>query len=233
MRNIKTIWRDNTMPPTNYIWMRTNMRNELLGVYEWLNGHWHRIKFDGSGDYYTKQEVDYLLQWTEQEIIRKLVEGEYEIDDWIIDDELSLESENAVQNKVITAELQNKIDRSEFNELIENIPGLSGIKYGTTEHWNSLEGYIPKEGEVIIYSDHSIKVVDGKIVNIPAIKIGSGNAYVQDLAFINEELADTLWDHILNTTIHVTARDKIRWNNKLNVNDDSAVVQEVLILNRN
>jgi hypothetical protein len=38
MLNMKTIWRDNTMPPTNYIWMRTNMRHELIGVYEWLNG---------------------------------------------------------------------------------------------------------------------------------------------------------------------------------------------------
>lgn len=66
------------MPPTNYIWMRTNIKHELIGVYEWLNGEWHRIKFGGDSDYkdvYSKTEIDYLLQWTEQEILRKLIEG--------------------------------------------------------------------------------------------------------------------------------------------------------------
>ena len=49
------------MPPTNYIWMRTNMNDELIGVYEWLNGAWHRLKFGSDSDYrdvYSKTEVD-------------------------------------------------------------------------------------------------------------------------------------------------------------------------------
>ena len=66
-------------------------------------------------DYYTKTEVDTLLQYTEQEIIRKLANGEYEIDFNItIDDHLSLESENPVQNKVVTEELNKKLDKVEF-----------------------------------------------------------------------------------------------------------------------
>ena len=221
------------MPPTNYVWMRTNMRNELLGVYEWLNGHWHRIKFDGGGNYYTKEEIDYLLQWTEQEIVQKLIDGEYEIDGLIIDDELSLESEHAVQNKVITAELNNKVDKSEFDEIVNNISELTGIKYGSTEYWNSQIGYIPKAGEIIIYSDYATKVVDGLIVRVPKVKIGSGNGYVQDLAFVNDDLSDALLSHINNTTVHVTDAEKTRWNRKLNVNDDSEVVNENLIFIRN
>jgi hypothetical protein len=38
MPTIKKIWRDNTMPPTNYVWMRTNLKGELIGVYEWYEG---------------------------------------------------------------------------------------------------------------------------------------------------------------------------------------------------
>ena len=236
MRNIKTIWRDNTMPPTNYIWMRTNMQNELIGVYEWLNGEWHRIKFGGDTDYkdvYSKTEIDYLLQWTEQEILRKLIEGEYEISGLIIDDELSLESTNAVQNKVVTAELQNKVDKSEFDAFKDTIPGLAGISYGNTEYWNSQPAYIPKQGEIIIYSDYQTKEVDGQIINIPGIKIGSGNAYVKDLVFVGDDLADALYSHIMDTAIHVTPRDKDFWNNKLNVDDDAEVINESLIFNRN
>jgi hypothetical protein len=45
-------------------------------------------------------------------------------------------------------------------------------------------------------------------VNIPAIKIGSGNAYVQDLMFLNQDLSDALYDHILNNEIHVSQQEK-------------------------
>ena len=87
MRNTKKIWRDNTMPPTNYIWMRVNLRNELIGVYEWLNGHWYKININSGGcDSYSKTEVDLLLEYTEQEIVRKIIAGEYDIGNIAVDD---------------------------------------------------------------------------------------------------------------------------------------------------
>jgi hypothetical protein len=224
------------MPPTNYIWMRTNMNDELIGVYEWLNGAWHRIKFGGDSDYrdvYSKTEVDYLLQWTEQEIIRKLLEGEYVIEDFIIDDCLSEESKNAVQNKVITAELQGKLDKTEFDAFKENIPSLAGISYGDREYWNNQIGYVPKAGEIIIYSDYKTKEVDGQTVAIPGVKIGQSSGYVQDLPFVGEDLADTIWNHILDTMMHVTPQEKHRWNNKLNVDDYAEVINGSLTFNRN
>lgn len=232
MRNIKKVWRDNTMPPTNYIWMKTNMNNELIGVYEWLNGQWHRIKIGGdSTDTYTKEEIDYLLQYTEQEIVRKLIEGDYGID-LTIDDALSTESEHAVQNKVVTAELMKKVDQEEFDALVASLPDITGIKCDTKENWAN-STYIPQKGEIIIYSNYKTEEVDGQTVNIPAIKIGSGNAYVQDLMFLNQDLSDALYDHIQNTTIHVSQAEKDFWNNKLNVDDGNEVIDEVLIFNRN
>ena len=184
-------------------------------------------------DVYSKTEVDYLLQWTEQEIVRKLIEGEYEIDGWVIDDELSLESELAVQNKVVTAELQKKLDKTEFDAFKDTIPGLAGINYGDTQYWNGRTGYVPEQGAIIIYSDYKHKVVDGQIVDVPGIKIGNGNAYVQDLAFIGDDLANVLYSHIMDTAIHITPQERDFWNNKLNVDDNAEVVSNTLIFNRN
>ena len=78
MAIIKKIWRDNTMPKTNYIWMKTNLKDELIGIYEWYNGEWRPIHPGGS-DTYTREEIDMLLSLTEQEIAEKLANGEYEI----------------------------------------------------------------------------------------------------------------------------------------------------------
>ena len=103
----------------------------------------------------------------------------------------------------------------------------------TTEEWNNASGYIPEKGEVIIYSDYSSQTVDGVSIPVPAIKIGSGNGYVQDLAFVGANETELLLEHIHNMDIHTTAAQKAFWNNKLNVNDSSEVVGEVLIFNRN
>lgn len=234
MLNSKTIWRDNTMPPTNYIWMRTNMKNQLIGVYEWLNGRWRRIKIsDGGCDTYSRSEIDYLLEYTEQEIIRKINDGEYQITGITIDDEIDATSSNPVENRVIAEALSDKVDQATLDALKDDIPHLAGIEYGTTDYWNNKTGYIPKEGELIIYSDYSTIVKEGQTINIPRIKIGSGNSYVQDLAFLDEDLSSALYSHILDTAIHVSAGDKDRWNNKLNVDDNYEVSEETLIFNRN
>lgn len=106
------------MPPTNYIWMRTNLNRELIGVYKWINGAWYRILLNDSGsdNVYSKEEVDLLLEFTEQQIIEKIINGEYDIGCSItIDDALSFESTNPVENRVITAELAKKLDKAEFD----------------------------------------------------------------------------------------------------------------------
>lgn len=120
------------------------------------------------------------------------------------------------------------------------------VKRDTTENWNRALGFIPMLGEVIIYTDYQTKTYTveeygeqvTKTVNIPGIKIGTGNAYVQDLAFADEDLRDTLMAHINNADLHTTLAEKLFWNNKINI-DDSYDIQheeledETLILNRN
>lgn len=107
------------------------------------------------------------------------------------------------------------------------------IKYGTTEYWNSQTGFVPDEGEIIIYTDKGTKVVDGETVYVPGIKVGSGNGYVQDLAFVDDDIADGLLAHASNTSIHVSELEKTIWNNKINVTDNQETIGETLIFNRN
>lgn len=119
-------------------------------------------------------------------------------------------------------------------------------KHDTTANWNNAIGFIPMPGEIIIYDDYQVKTwqveeygeVVTKTKNIPGIKIGTGNAYVQDLGFVDEDLRDTIMAHINNTNIHTTLSEKLFWNNKVNVDDayeqiHDELEDETLVITRN
>ena len=120
------------------------------------------------------------------------------------------------------------------------------LKRDTTQHWNQAVDFIPLLGEVIVYEDYEIKTYTvqengrtvTKTIQIPNIKIGTGNAYVQDLAFVDEKTRDLLLDHIQDQNVHVNAEEKAFWNDKINVDDMYELVHgeledETLVLTRN
>lgn len=92
---------------------------------------------------------------------------------------------------------------------------LSIISEGTTEDWNSHPEFIPKKGQLIVYTDYS---EDG-----PGLKIGDGLAYVVDLPFISgattsgeiDELRQMLLQHIANNVVHITAQERDSWDSKV------------------
>ena len=108
--------------------------------------------------------------------------------------------------------------------------------HDTTAKWNSNLEFVPKKGEIVIYTDYGRKMVDGVEYLVPAIKIGDGLAYLVDLPFVGESDRDaimkTITDHINNNVVHITAQERARWNNKL---DDAAYLSddESLIIKRN
>ena len=101
----------------------------------------------------------------------------------------------------------------------------------TTANWNSQIGYIPGKGDIIVYTDKAQTTISGQTVNVPGIKVGSGNAYVQDLAFVADDVIDMIYSHATDVDKHVSAADRTFWNNKLNTTD--VVIDETLVLNRN
>lgn len=144
------------------------------------------------------------------------------------------------------AELLNQVaEKTIYNEATRQVSGLmspedkakldalKNVEIGTTDFWNSCRGYIPEKGQIIIYSDYSTIVKNGETIDVPGIKIGSGNGYVQDLAFLGEDVAENLWLHINNRIIHITQGERDFWNNKLNVKDTQEVIEESLVFNRN
>jgi hypothetical protein len=120
------------------------------------------------------------------------------------------------------------------------------IKHDTTANWDRASGFIPLAGEIIVYDDYETKTYTveeygeevEKTVNIPNIKIGTGNAFVQDLAFVDSKTKETLMEHINNLDVHTTLQEKLFWNNKVNIDDSyelahDELVGEELIFNRN
>ena len=98
----------------------------------------------------------------------------------------------------------------------------------TTAAWNSQPTYIPKRGDIIVYSDHDTVIDGGVTKDVPGVKIGDGLAYLIDLPFTTDGVAQRLMNHINNSAIHVSAEDREFWDNKLNCD----VYNEELILNR-
>lgn len=112
------------------------------------------------------------------------------------------------------------------------LDSITEVQYATTDFWDNCRGYIPEKGQIIVYSDYRTYEEDGKTITVPGIKVGYGNGYVQDLAFIGEDTVKELTDHINDHVVHVTPEERAYWNNKLNVNDRQEVIGEALVFNR-
>lgn len=119
-------------------------------------------------------------------------------------------------------------------ERLKNLPQINGVTLignktsadlhlvseNTSAGWDEDRLYIPKAGEICVFSD------TGKI------KIGDGVVPVVDLPFISQSdydaVMDELHEHTQNYQIHVSPEDRERWNNKLNYE----IVGGELIFNR-
>lgn len=108
------------------------------------------------------------------------------------------------------------------------------VSENTTAGWNSNPQYLPKAGEICIYTDYAtIKDDLGNDIVCPGIKVGDGDSYLIDMPFVGDEtrylLLQQIRAHEQNMAIHVSPTDRTFWNNKLNY----VAVGEELIFNRN
>lgn len=105
------------------------------------------------------------------------------------------------------------------------------VSENTTAGWNGNPGYLPKKGEIVVYTDYIVRQDDlGRDITYPGIKIGDGNAYLIDLPFVNDavryEVLQILDNHVNNQAIHVSQQDRDFWDSKLNyeMNDEELVL---------
>lgn len=100
----------------------------------------------------------------------------------------------------------------------QSLSDLHIVSENTEEGWSGLPFYVPKNGEICLYSDTG------------RLKIGDGSVPIVDLPFANqqdiEEINARLQEHIEDTTIHVTSEDKQRWNNpaEYSPSDESLII---------
>lgn len=91
---------------------------------------------------------------------------------------------------------------------------FSKVYYKTTAEWDAGQTTISEAGAIYVYSDY--KQYHG--ADVPGIKVGNGTTTIPNLPFITDEL----YDHIADSTIHVTAEEKAIWNSKVNVSINEA-----------
>jgi len=99
--------------------------------------------------------------------------------------------------------------------------GLGRVYYDTTENWDRQADLVSEKGAIYIYSDHTRLEDDlGNVVYVAGIRIGDGSAYLLDLPFVADGTASDIFEHITNTTIHVTQEEKDCWNSKVSLTLD-------------
>lgn len=131
-------------------------------------------------------------------------------------------SEKGAPNGVATLDENGSIPQEQFDM----------IRYGKTVDWDSDLSFIPKKGQIIVYSDRGKMNNGEQEVDVPGFKVGDGLAYLVDLPFVGDDQVQTIMGllrvHSDNKDIHVTLAEKEFWNNKLNY----TMSDENLVLNR-
>lgn len=123
-----------------------------------------------------------------------------------------------------TRNYNNLVNQPQINGITlsgnKGVADLHIVSENTTEGWEMESMYVPKRGEICLFSDTN------------RIKVGDGSVPIVDLPFIGahdtKTIMDALQGHINDTAAHVSAADRQRWDNKLNY----SAIGETLVLNR-
>lgn len=105
---------------------------------------------------------------------------------------------NELLGTVINAIDTVKADRSEVPTIV----------FGTSQDFNSQTNLIGANNAIYIYTDYQ---QDSEGNDIAGIKIGDGNAFLIDKPFIDT----IMMEHINDTVRHITAQERLNWNNKV------------------
>lgn len=120
----------------------------------------------------------------------------------------------------VNAEFNNSAEpvNAQFNTTVQPLEAQFGtvyvvggdckVLYATTETWNSQPQLISDRGYIYIYADYR-QNEQGQ--NVPAMKVGDGNAYLIDMPFTDE----LLYEHLADNVRHITQQEREFWNNKV------------------
>lgn len=95
-----------------------------------------------------------------------------------------------------------------LEEAKEELLDFNNVHQDTSANWNAQSQLIGTEDHIYVYTD------------LKKIKIGNGVNYLIDQAFIGEEEATALLNHIEDDIRHITIAERATWNNKVSVRID-------------
>ena len=151
----KTIWKDNSTPPTNYIWMRTDASGNVIGVYEYLNGSWVKIAAgrginasngtvlsnNGSVVYYTTMEQGAEesnlsgLVCRDENGIAQVASLPEDITQWRDEDIVNADTMRTYVDDVIDNVASDVVQSDQFNEMFTQIIKNSDITISSDPLW--------------------------------------------------------------------------------------------------
>ena len=92
--------------------------------------------------------------------------------------------------------------------------GNSKIFCDSTAGWNTKSTLVSERGAIYIYTDKTFDA-PGADVTAPSLKIGDGLAYVVDLPFFDELIAQETIQRVSHQSGSVTEEERTFWNNKV------------------
>lgn len=100
----------------------------------------------------------------------------------------------------------------------------------TKQQWESENRQTSQNGVLYVTTDYKTVTKDGTTYNIPAFKLGDGNAYVVDLPYATVD-EETFLSHVNDKVIHITQAEREFWNNKnrakIDNNDPECLVMTI------
>lgn len=151
----KTIWKDNSTPPTNYIWMRTDASGNVIGVYEYTNGSWVKIAAgrginasngtvlsnNGSVVYYTTMEQGaeesnlFGLVCRDENGIAQVASLPEDTTQWRDEDIVNADTLRTYVDDVMDNVASDVVESDQFNEMVSQIIKNSDITISADPTW--------------------------------------------------------------------------------------------------
>jgi len=95
-----------------------------------------------------------------------------------------------------------------LEEAKEELLNFDNVHQDTSANWNAQSQLIGTRDHIYVYTD------------LKKVKIADGVSYLIDQAFIGEEEATALLNHIADDVRHITSSERAIWNNKVSVRID-------------
>lgn len=164
------------------------------------------------------------------DVVFQSLENDFDIEfkddnNFTTDLESYIESKTSYHNELINRDLPDQHPISAITGLQEALNSVPSVLCDTTDNWNAHIDYVAPKGAIVVYTDYA--TINDEPV--PNIKISDGLAYLIDQPFVSDDMREELLRHINDTTVHITAAERAKWNSKVSCSVSQIAEDEYLL----